>query len=64
MQNTQHFSLPNGIVQCDLCGCMQPLSQTTTYEDGHICNVHVSAVEAQLTAEAQQRTILEQQSKQ
>lgn len=31
--------------------------------DGYICDVHVEQAEAQLEAEAQQRAILEEQSK-
>ena len=63
MQNTQ-FSLPNGIVQCALCCCAQPLSQAIAYLDGHICSVHKRDVEAQLDAEAKQHNIISQQSKQ
>lgn len=63
MQNPNHFSLPDGIHQCDLCGCFQPLSQLTAMHDGYICDVHVEQAEAQLEAEAQQRAILEEQSK-
>ena len=58
-----NFTLPNGIVQCDACGCYQPLSNTKSYLDGQICIVCVPGVEAQLDAEAQQRSILSQESK-
>lgn len=37
MQNIQ-LTLPNGIVQCSICGCFQPPCQVNTDQDGiHTC---------------------------
>ena len=64
MQNSK-FILPKGIVLCNVCGCAQPLSATTVFLDGHMCDVHKPPVDAQLSAEAKQRhRFISQQSKQ
>lgn len=57
-----HFT-PPGYVQCDLCGCTQPLSAVVTYLDGHVCSVHKPHLSAELDAQAERDAILNQQSK-